>query len=452
MRYYFHMLVVTAMLVLANGCGRAPEGPPQAVVTVSSTPPGATVLVDGEVVGETPLESRQLSAGKHMLELRLPDHETVWEPLDLAPESRQELAFNLRQESAAVYLTSQPSGATVSLDGSDLGETPLTLAQVSVGEHTLELSLPSYATRTVKLQVDGPRPLSLSYDLESTLGTLRVSGLSAGSRLLLNDREYAQVPVGQQAVTLSDLAAATYQLEIRKPGHRSLNRQVVVRRNETTEVQIDPLVALPGEVRVVSEPAGATVTDLADGSILGQTPLTLENLPDGVLDLQIALPGYEAQTSRVAVSHGLFKEVEVSLQVNTGSLSLITAPPDVVVQVDGERAGITKPAANDEVSALFVLDNLPPGPHRLALLHPLYERYQRAFFIERGKTEHLGTIELKKIWRPTHMLKLKNGREFKGIVETRLADGSLVFERAPNIKVTYKADEIASVNRYTEQP
>ena len=62
-----------------------PPSPPErvpvlggnALLVVETTPPGAEVLVDGERVGETPLERSDIGAGVREVTLRHPDYETV---------------------------------------------------------------------------------------------------------------------------------------------------------------------------------------------------------------------------------------------------------------------------------------------------------------------------------------------------------------------------------------
>jgi TolB-like protein len=68
---------------------------PAPVLVVSSTPPGATVHLDGEVVGSTPLELASI-AGTHELEIRRAGHVTERMRLDLVDGTRREIDARLR--------------------------------------------------------------------------------------------------------------------------------------------------------------------------------------------------------------------------------------------------------------------------------------------------------------------------------------------------------------------
>lgn len=51
-----------------------------------------------------------------------------------------------------IAVTTNPDGATVALDGETRGVTPVSLAQVAAGDHTLAVSSPGFITRTIRLK------------------------------------------------------------------------------------------------------------------------------------------------------------------------------------------------------------------------------------------------------------------------------------------------------------
>jgi hypothetical protein len=69
------------------------------------------------------------------------------------------------------------------------------------------------------------------------------------------------------------------------------------------------------EVRVLSEPAGATLFDAQNGQELGQTPLTIKMVRGVPRKIQIRLPGYEMQS------------VELSSETETRTLILTREAP-----------------------------------------------------------------------------------------------------------------------------
>src|SRR5690606_19176059 len=137
--------------------------PNWAVVSVTSEPAGAQLFVDGEPRGTTPLKA-EIMAGTHPVELRLEGFKP-WrtdvqvkanEPLSLGP-------VKLGLPDGRLSLRSEPSGASVSVEGVYRGQTPLQLELRPDIAHTIALSLPGYepASRKVSLSAGESRTLSV---------------------------------------------------------------------------------------------------------------------------------------------------------------------------------------------------------------------------------------------------------------------------------------------------
>lgn len=109
--------------------------------TVISRPDGATVFVNGAVKGVTPL-TVTLPVGTYTMELQ---NGTMKRSLPLVVEAgavvRQyvDLAPSLA-EGGRLEVTSEPSGAQVSVDGTPRGVTPLVIASIEPGQHRVTIA------------------------------------------------------------------------------------------------------------------------------------------------------------------------------------------------------------------------------------------------------------------------------------------------------------------------
>ena len=132
---------------------RHETAPRPAVLKVESEPTGASLFVNGEFRGTTPVEIGNLRAGKHLLRLTLFHHRS-WQQEVLVTEGGKRVDAILEyRKGGKLAVKSEPAGATVYVDGDPKGVTPMTVADLDPGLHALRLVLPDYkeweSTQTV---------------------------------------------------------------------------------------------------------------------------------------------------------------------------------------------------------------------------------------------------------------------------------------------------------------
>jgi hypothetical protein len=135
---------------------------------VRSTPAGASVMVDGESRGVTPLALRELAFGAHTVRVSYPGHDTRERPVTFTERRpARSLDFELRPTSVtspattpaanspgSLIVTSRPSGAQVFVDDSLIGTTPFLLSSVGAGVKHLRIELSGYKTWTASVQIE----------------------------------------------------------------------------------------------------------------------------------------------------------------------------------------------------------------------------------------------------------------------------------------------------------
>lgn len=125
-----------------------------AVLSLTSTPPGATVTVNGAYRGQTPLDVAVPADRQHKLALSKPGYKTASRTLGAGPAETKETAVSLEPEFGTVFITARPSDAALSVDGKSAGRASRRL-KLNTAPHTLEISRPGYETRVVKVT---PKP------------------------------------------------------------------------------------------------------------------------------------------------------------------------------------------------------------------------------------------------------------------------------------------------------
>jgi len=127
--------------------------PPPAVlgaVHVESQPAGATVTVDNQPRGVTPLDVPDLALGHHDVKVELKGYSPAAQGVELVAETpRAELKVTLARVAPAMTVAdilSTPLGATVKVDGAAVGRTPLIDFKLKPGPHSVEVSKDGYET------------------------------------------------------------------------------------------------------------------------------------------------------------------------------------------------------------------------------------------------------------------------------------------------------------------
>ncbi len=184
-----------------------------AVATLSTDPPGARVLVDGEPRGFTPLAA-EILAGRREIALEMPGRKSWRAGFDVAAgEDFAVPPVALEPADGLVSVRSEPPGAGVTAAGAFLGLTPLEAALPSGRDHELAFFLQGYrrAAATVRLRPEQRRELTV--ELEPVLVSVSVRAEPPDAELYVNG-EY-RGPADQTV----ELMAASQRIEIRKEGY-----------------------------------------------------------------------------------------------------------------------------------------------------------------------------------------------------------------------------------------
>jgi TonB family protein len=140
--------MVFAALVAAGGAlmlrDQLPLGA-SAALEVASDPLGAEVTVDGVERGRSPLTLAGITAGPHIVGVRLAGYSSAELRVDLpAGRNPVPLRFALTPVAGLLQVRSEPSGATVEVDGRPAGLTPLEELSLPAGLHRVEVKREGY--------------------------------------------------------------------------------------------------------------------------------------------------------------------------------------------------------------------------------------------------------------------------------------------------------------------
>ena len=177
-------------------------------------------------------------------------------------------------QSGVVSLRSEPSGATVHLDGSDLGHTPIIRRSLPPGNHELAVSLPSFQERDLQIEVNAGEGQDLgNIVLRQIGGELLLDADLPGTAYEVTGADKKSF-TGVTPAKLERLDPGSYTVHLRPEGWPEYQETVQISSGESVSVD-HPFAAL-------SSPITPSTSDAAksDSDTFAHVPATALSEPD----------------------------------------------------------------------------------------------------------------------------------------------------------------------------
>jgi len=223
-------------------------------------------------VGTTPVRV-ELNPGPHGVEFKLKDA-TRTQTIQIAKGLELPVAIEWNpRKTGGLQVTSTPTPAKVLIDGHERGQTPLTLDDLPVGVHTVQIESAAGSVRR-KVEVTDGRTETLAESIYP--GWLHVSApievtvSDAGKGLQLDDGHRVLLKPGVHAIRIDNR-----ELDF------SLTRQVEIEPGGTTRVAVE----VPTSTLTVTGSTGAEV--FVDGAKVGEIPLEEYRVKLGTRDVMV---------------------------------------------------------------------------------------------------------------------------------------------------------------------
>lgn len=308
------------------------------LLAVATTPVAARVFVDDAELGMSNADPLPVRAGARRL--RLEADRYITRSLELQVEGMavtQSLELRLEPGWGVYHLDSTPSDATVLVDGTEVGRTPLAL-ELLAGRRQLTLKRDGY--RSLSLDVDAVAGESRTLDspvLKEADGRIAVSSEPAGASITLDGEFQGTTPL---EVALE--SGRPHEIVAFRSGYQRAVRSVELASGEKQALRI-ALKPVTGEISLEVEPADAEV--LVAGRRLGRGSQTL-TLPASEQVIELRREGFATQRVTVNPRPGFDQTIRVRL----------------LTQEQQRRASI-KPRITTSVGQELVL--LRPGPYTM---------------------------------------------------------------------------------------
>ncbi len=185
---------------------------PEYSLLIDGLPQTNTVYVNGDTVAQNKDTVRKsFRRGTYTVEIEAPGHDRFSTTVDLTAD--RELNPHMTALTVPYMLETNPGGASVKMDGTDMGQTPLR-KEIMIGQHRFEISKAGYEPLGFVSNVTNQN-IYEKKELKPQMYDISVISNPRGAQILLNE-----LPQGSAPATLQVRPGLKYTLEIQNEGQK----------------------------------------------------------------------------------------------------------------------------------------------------------------------------------------------------------------------------------------
>jgi len=286
------------------------------VIIVHSNPTNATVIIDGKIIGKTPL-STSLNPGNHTIVVMKDGYIPYNHTFSADLNQLQNLTVNLVPERTELRVSTVPSGALIKVDGKLVGRSPL-LIEVEPGRHVVSAEMRNYLGNSTEVDIPSG---------ESVGVFLRLNPLPCRLRVL--SRPNATVYIAEKTLETpldTELSPGNYTLKLSRANYTTYSRNLTCTPNGTVEISVN-LTPVFGILRVITNERARIYVD---GKSVGVGNITV-NLRVG--QHRVVIEGSELKNYTVSVKPG--NETVLRIEFRTSSVETTTSVETTISQASG---------------------------------------------------------------------------------------------------------------------
>lgn len=194
---------------------------PNFAKTTLTATENAEIYVDGEYKG-TSMWTGPLERGSYTVEVRKRGHHNTSIIAHITSEEERSIQLpNPIPILGSIEITSSPSNATITIDGKEVGTTPLLLPNLLVGEHEITFSKKNYQPVTKLIEVKENETEELHVKLSGEC-SIRINTVPSGAEVTMGERYYGTTPLA------CSLYAGDYTFVISKEEYNTIEKTITV--------------------------------------------------------------------------------------------------------------------------------------------------------------------------------------------------------------------------------
>jgi len=203
-------------------------------LSIKSNPPNADIFINGKSYGRTPQRINNLLSGNYKVSVKKDGYVEFQSQENVIAEKTTALNANLKKYTQ-LYIYSDPSLASVYINGEHKGKTPLNIKLAPGKNIHLKLTKSVYSDWEKTIDLAEGKNEKVGARLEKLKGTIVLSNFPAGAELTINDKKM------KSAKKELVLPVGKYDLEISKQGyvHKSFSVDLIANKKRSINAALD---------------------------------------------------------------------------------------------------------------------------------------------------------------------------------------------------------------------
>lgn len=322
------------------------------IVSVTTRPPGAQIIINGKVVDNSLLPEIEMEEdGEIKLQAKKDGFNQIDTSFEIKQGEKKSLALVLIPIPKPVVteklsVTTNPPGATIYLNKTSIGSAPVKNFTTEIGQINLKVEKVGFASKDTIVTVQKGKENSFAFVLTKVIekGNLKISSDPSGAEVWLDKDKIGTTPFEK-----TNLVVGIYPLIIRKKGYEDYTKSVSVSANKTTEITAIKLTQVE-RLTVNSETAGAEI--LVDGKSYGTKKFD-DNVVLGGHTITIRKDGFTTYEEKVKIEANkpkvITKKLVPTVISQYGTLTVSSEPSGAEVLINDKSVGKT-PLKNHKIS------------------------------------------------------------------------------------------------------
>lgn len=190
--------------------------------------PGAIISLDGVDIGVAPAAKGALTPGEHSVMARATGYESVMQSVTVIAGRERVVSIRFTTAStdvARILIRASVPEATVTIDGEDYGNPPITIEPAEFGTHSVVVRAPGFREVRRTCSVGPSRNCDIYAELNALGVPVRVEANVSGAQLFIDGEARGPVPWE------GDLPAGVHRLEVRSAGYDNHVEQIRLQKS-----------------------------------------------------------------------------------------------------------------------------------------------------------------------------------------------------------------------------